>query len=103
MACRKKSTAAAAAPARRCVTLSVEAGPGKTVMVAGSFNNWQPDKQLVDRKGNGVYTCRLMLAPGEYQYKFVIDGEWRLDDANPNFTPNEFGSLNSLLVVPAAK
>ena len=83
----------------RYVTLTYEDVPGRTVMVAGSFNDWQPVKQLTDKNGDGVYRCRLKLAAGEYQYKFVVDGVWCLDSANPNFTPNDIGSLNSVLSV----
>lgn len=81
------------------VNLIYEDVPGRTVMVAGSFNNWQPEKQLLDKNGDGVYRCRLSLQPGEYQYKFVVDGVWCLDSSNPNFVPNTIGSLNSVLIV----
>lgn len=87
--------------ALRYINLVYEDAPGRTVMVAGSFNDWQPAKQLVDKNGEGVYRCQLRLAPGEYQYKFVVDGVWCLDSANPNFIPNDIGSLNSVLSVKA--
>jgi len=87
----------------RAVTFVLEETPGRRVAVAGSFNEWKPERELADRNGDGVYRARLMLEPGEYQYKFVVDGEWRLDPANPNFVPNDFGSLNSILVVKAAE
>ena len=83
----------------RYVNLSYEDVPGRTVMVAGSFNNCQPEKQMLDKKGEGVYRCQLRLSPGEYQYKFVVDGVWCLDSSNPNFVPNDIGSLNSVLLV----
>ena len=84
---------------RRAVFLEYIDAPGKVVAVAGSFNNWQPEKELHDKHGDGHYRCRLLLVPGEYQYKFLVDGEWRSDSENPDFVPNEFGSLNSILVV----
>ena len=84
---------------RRMVTLEVQDVPGRNVFVAGNFNDWQPVKRLSEKNHAGIYRCRLMLLPGEYQYKFFIDGEWRADAANPNFVPNEFGSLNSVLMI----
>lgn len=66
---------------------------------AGTFNDWTPDRPLLDKEGNGVYSCRMMLEPGTYEYKFVVDGEWKLDSNNPNFAPNDLGTLNSVLVV----
>jgi len=41
----------------------------------------------------------LHLAPGTYQYRYVVDGEWRADPANPRFVPGPVGGRNSLLVV----
>ena len=83
----------------RTVNFVLEEAPGRRVFLAGSFNGWKVERELADRNGDGVYRARLMLEPGEYQYKFVVDDEWRLDPANPNFVPNDFGSLNSILVV----
>ena len=84
---------------RRAVVLEYIDAPGKTVILAGSFNNWQPGKKMSDKNNDGHYRCRLMLNPGEYQYKFRVGGEWRVDPANPNFQPNDFGSLNSVLKI----
>jgi len=101
----KAAACKCAAPksAKKAVTFLYVGAPGRTVALAGCFNGWTTDKIMSDKKGNGEYTCRVMLAPGEYQYKFVVDGEWCLDSANPRFTPNEFGSLNSLITVLADK
>ena len=85
---------------RRRVVLSADLGPGKAVSVAGNFNDWDPNaKPMRDKNNDGVYRCQLRLAPGEYQYKFVVDGQWCLDSTNPNFVPNDIGSLNSVLSV----
>ena len=85
--------------ARRAVNFELHDIPGREVFVVGSFNEWKPIKKLEDKHGDGIYRCRMMLYPGEYQYKFMVDGEWRSDAFNPNFMPNEFGSLNSVLIV----
>lgn len=84
---------------RRAVVLNYKDAPGKNVVVAGEFNDWRMDRPMSDKHGTGDYCCRLLLVPGEYQYKFLVDGEWRSDPENPNFVPNGFGSLNSVLVV----
>ncbi len=99
----RKATAAPAAEkdTKRCINLVVNEQPGRTVCIAGSFNNWQPGKKMTDKNGDGVYRCQLRLAPGNYQYKLVVDGQWRLDADNPNLAPNEFGSCNNVLVVEA--
>lgn len=84
--------------ARRAVTFEFEDAPGKEVFLAGSFNNWQMTTRMKEKE-QGTYSCRLLLEPGEYQYKFVVNGEWRLDGQNGCFAPNGFGELNSVLKV----
>ncbi len=92
----------AEAVVRRRVEFVIEAGQGKTVAVAGSFNDWDPAaKILADKKDEGVYRGVLMLPPGEYEYKFVVDGDWRIDENNPCFASNDLGTLNSVLRVEA--
>ncbi len=95
----KKAAVRKEGPAYRMVTLVYEGMPGRQVFAAGTFNEWKPEKVMKDKDNNGVYRCQIRLLPGEYQYKFVVDGNWCLDAANPNFTPNEFGTLNSILTV----
>lgn len=87
------------AAGRRAVEFVFEDAPGKEVFLAGSFNNWQMTTRMKDKNQSGSYTCRLLLEPGEYQYKFVVNGEWRLDGLNGCFAPNGFGELNSVLKV----
>ncbi len=86
--------------AGRVCEFSVTAKPGLKVFVAGSFNDWDPEAApMSEPAGDGHYICRITLAPGSYEYKFVLDDLWILDDENPNFASNDFGTLNSVLVV----
>ena len=85
---------------RRRVILSADLGPGKTVSIAGDFNNWLAGAQpMTDKNNNGIYRCTLLLKPGIYEYKLVVDGVWCIDTNNPDFAPNDLGTLNSLLTV----
>lgn len=87
---------------RRRVKFEVLAEPDSKVFLAGSFNNWDGEtKQLKEKDGDGVYTGTLLLEPGEYEYKFVINGEWLIDSENPNFSQNQMGTLNSVVKVEA--
>jgi len=73
------------------------------VRIAGDFNGWVPDKgvrSLIESDGlNRVWTKVLRLPPGTYQYRYVVDGEWREDPENPNQAPGPTGRPNSVLVV----
>ena len=96
----KAACAAKKAAAEKSVTFTVRADVGKSVYLAGCFNKWNPTgKQMLDKKGTGVYSASVKLAPGTYQYKFVIDGTWCADPECADFVQNEHGTLNSVITV----
>ncbi|MCR5751336.1 MAG: glycogen-binding domain-containing protein [Kiritimatiellae bacterium] len=88
----------AAAPELKTVTFTVHAEKGKSVYVAGDFNNWEPTAKKMAFK-SGVYSATVKLAPGEHQYKFVIDGTWCADPENANAVANDQGTFNSVITV----
>lgn len=53
----------------------------KYVGVAGEFNNWTPWQNLMPWQ-DGAWVCQIDLKPGTYQYKFVVDGVWTIDESN---------------------
>jgi chromosome partitioning protein len=73
------------------------------VRIAGDFNGWIPDRgvesRVQDDAGERIWTKVLHLPPGTYQYRYVVDGEWREDPDNPRFVAGPVGGRNSLLVV----
>ena len=87
-------------PATKAVVFTVHAEKGKNVCLAGDFNDWNPTaKKMAFKARAGVYTASVKLAPGTYQYKFVIDGAWCADPENVNAVPNDQGTFNSLITV----
>ncbi|HEY4060814.1 MAG TPA: hypothetical protein VGM30_02880 [Puia sp.] len=64
--------------------------------LSGSFNEWRPDELSMVRTGAG-WGLSLYLAEGTHTYRFVVDGEWMADPANPNRLPNEYGEFNSVI------
>jgi len=86
--------------AEKSVTFTVRAESGKTVYLAGSFNSWNPTgKKMTEKKGSGVYSAAMKLAPGRYEYKFVVDGVWCADPECADWVKNEHGTLNSVIEV----
>lgn len=74
------------------------AADAERVVVSGSFNGWRTqDYKMVLRGNEWVFPVHLW--PGRYSYKFIIDGEWLLDPANPLWEDNEYGNGNSVLWV----
>ena len=91
---------ASAKPAAKTVTFTVHADKGKAVYLAGEFNKWDPSaKKMAYKAKEGVYAATVKLAPGEYQYKFIIDGTWCADPENVNSVQNDQGTFNSVVVV----
>ena len=73
----------------------------RVVALAGSFNDWNQSQVLCGKEGKegDEWVCRIDLAPGKYTYKFIIDGDWILDPANPDTEDDERGITNSVLTV----
>jgi chromosome partitioning protein len=73
------------------------------VRIAGDFNGWVPDRgvrSLIEAEGQTrVWTKILSLPPGTYEYRYVVDGEWREDPENPEAVSSAVGGRNSLLIV----
>ena len=84
---------------RQKVKFHVQAPAKKKVFVAGTFNDWDPAANRLRQNGNSTYAANIRLAPGRYEYKFVIDGEWLIDTENSDWILNDMGSLNSVIVV----
>ncbi|MFH1419892.1 MAG: AAA family ATPase [Planctomycetota bacterium] len=77
----------------------VRAEGARQVRLAGDFNDWNPDRAPMRAVREDTFEIRLPLAPGRYQYRYVIDGEWRNDPVNHEVEVNPFGDLNSIVEV----
>lgn len=83
---------------RRRVKFQIRADKDSTVSVAGTFNGWDPEKHILKPRGD-IFALNILLEPGRYQYKFVVNGIWCIDPERPDWEPNEYGSLNSIVAV----
>ncbi|KAJ7401161.1 5'-AMP-activated protein kinase subunit beta-1 [Pitangus sulphuratus] len=70
-------------------------GGGKEVYLSGSFNNWS--KIPLTRSHNN-FVAILDLPEGEHQYKFLVDGQWTHDPAEPVVT-SQLGTVNNIIQV----
>jgi len=70
----------------------------KNVIVSGSFNGWN-EKELKLKKTTDGWALDLYLREGTHAYKFIVDGEWILDPANPVVRPDGMGHFNSFIGV----
>jgi 1,4-alpha-glucan branching enzyme len=73
----------------------------REVLVAGSFNDWQPDATPMSKQRGGKWSTELLLKPGRYEYRLVVDGRWQDDPMAARFVGNPFGGLNCVVEVKA--
>ena len=69
------------------------------VSVVGEFNGWDAARHKMKKRDDGVWEKAVMVSAGRYEYKFVVNGQWQNDPANESLVPNEFGTMNNVVVV----
>ncbi len=85
-------------------TFSYSAPEAQTVALAGSFNCWGQSPIPLKKQKSGLWKATVALEPGVYEYRFLVDGEWRDDPESSTRITTPFGTENSVRVVepPAA-
>lgn len=87
-------------PVRKQVALKIRVGDAREVVLTGDFTEWAKDRIRLTKAADGDWIGTVELAPGEYQYRLLVDGEWRDDPSAQARVPNQFGSANCVLKVP---
>lgn len=67
------------------------------VALAGDFNNWNPEIDLLKKDANGIWRLQKRLPKGPFRYNFIIDGGWQLDLYNPHTASNAAGMVCSVI------
>jgi len=81
---------------RRKITFSFESSDAREVSLMGDFNNWNPKKHPMKKDDNGKWTKAVILPPGQYEYKFLVDGQWKQDPRSDRICANKFGTYNNV-------
>ncbi len=70
-----------------------------SVSVVGEFNQWSASASpMFDYDNDDVWTTWLNLDPGEYEYKFVVNGKhWITDPSNSPKVPDGWQGYNSVV------
>lgn len=88
------------APAPVLVQFRLGSADARQVSLVGDFTGWRREHELHEL-APGVWSIVVPLAPGVYDYAFVIDGHaWRLDPLAPQ-VEDGFGGANSRVTVLA--
>jgi 1,4-alpha-glucan branching enzyme len=81
------------------VTFSLKGYPdAQKVILAGSFNDWNEHKLEMNHVGD-YWTVTIPLFGGKHTYKFIVDGQWMTDPANPIIEDDGQGNKNSVKFV----
>jgi anti-sigma factor RsiW len=82
------------------VTMNLLAPKAHHVAVAGTFNKWKTDANVLTKQENGVWTISIPLKPGEYSYMFIVDGKaWVTDPNAESYSDDGFGNKNAVMRV----
>ena len=88
-----------ATPPKVRVTFVLLEPDAHRVSLSGEFNGWSLDATPLKRQEGGHWETTVALAPGRYQYKFVVDGQWIPDPLARENVWNQHGTLNSVITV----
>jgi hypothetical protein len=86
-------------PGTKTVRIEFTHATATRIGIAGTFNDWRPGATEMVPVGDGRWLKELILAPGVYEYRLVVDGEWMPDPRASETAPNPFGEMNSVLKV----
>jgi 1,4-alpha-glucan branching enzyme len=83
------------------VTFVVPNDPNQgRVYVAGDFNDWKEDENLLVKRSNNTRSVSVLLDPGRYAFRYCTeDGEWFNDEEPDAYEVNEHGSEDCIVVI----
>jgi len=83
------------------VTFTISGINANQIAVAGDFNSWNTSaNQLEDPDGDGIWTGKMQLKPGRYEYMLVVDeGKWVTDPNAKVYANDGFGGKNAVLFI----
>lgn len=82
------------------VTFSYKNADASSVYLAGTMTDWQNGKKAMTKNADGVWSITLRLgdAAQNYEYKYIVDGNWITDPSN-----SDISNGNSILQFPEFK
>lgn len=68
------------------------------VKITGTWSGWDEGEFLRPNSSNTAFEVHLMLPPGNYAYKFRVDGDWAASLGAPHETDSS-GNVNNVITV----
>lgn len=70
-----------------------------SVYLAGDFNDWNEQSHPMEKLKDGRFKLAVNLDSGrEYQFRYLVDGEWHNDWEADKYVPNPFSGDNSVVI-----
>lgn len=73
------------------------AANAKDVYLVGEFNDWDESATPMEKKGKTYQTVVDLPLAGEYQFRYLVDGQWHNDWHADRYTANPFSGDNSVV------
>lgn len=86
-------------PKRRRIHFQHTDKRAEKVYLVGDFNGWDPKSRPMKKNEDGTWGRTILVAPGRYEYKFLVDGVWKEDTSNHERCANSFGTLNCIVQI----
>jgi len=81
----------------RSVHFYCHAPGARSVRIAGDFNHWSPVP--MERRLDGWWYLSVLVCHGHHRYRFLVDGEARLDETATGVGRDDDGNPVSLVAV----
>ena len=78
---------------------ALQAPDARAVSLVGEMNEWRPGATPMTRGADGTWSVTVALAPGQWLYKFHVDGEWVPDPGSPLSSPDGRGGRHTWVIV----
>ena len=78
---------------------SIAAPDAKEVFLAGEMTDWDAGKVAMQRDEHSTWRTALDLEPGQWLYKFVVDGQWVQDPGTDDHDADGRGGQHSFVFV----
>jgi hypothetical protein len=68
------------------------------IYLIGDFNQWDEQSTPMQQERDGVWRARVDLPIGnQYQFRYMIDGQWKTDNHADGFAQGIYGTDNSVV------
>jgi 1,4-alpha-glucan branching enzyme len=84
---------------KKRVEFNLQAPEAKKVLLLGSFTNWTEKPDAMKKNPDGTWKKSMLLDPGTYEYKFMVDGEWIFNPDQPHVRNMAYGAENNVIKV----